>query len=272
MDIQLYKINYQTDDKAFYSRPHSHQHVEIFYFLKGNATHYIDFEAYPITDNSFFLVSFNQVHHIEAPAFSHNVGYVISLKQDFFDLLEPDFQKLFGAFSKNPAYYLNKSLEIFFASIFQEIENELSDHLPKTNYLILLFTKVLLTYLHRQKLSETKNASINHYEQLFQNFLNLLEIHIRIDHSVQAYANRLLISTKQLNRVCKRMKQQTASSIIYQRLNLEAKRLLVYTQEPVKEITYTLGFQDAAHFSNFFKKRNAQSPESFRKQMSRIFK
>jgi AraC-like DNA-binding protein len=54
--------------------------------------------------------------------------------------------------------------------------------------------------------------------------------------------------------------------IIQNRVILEAKRLLYYTDKSAKEIAFELGFEDAAYFSNFFKKHTSLSPSLFKKQ------
>jgi AraC-like DNA-binding protein len=46
---------------------------------------------------------------------------------------------------------------------------------------------------------------------------------------------------------------------------IEAKRLLCYTDRPVKQITFELGFEDVSYFSNFFKKHTQLSPLVFKK-------
>jgi AraC family transcriptional activator of pobA len=53
--------------------------------------------------------------------------------------------------------------------------------------------------------------------------------------------------------------------VIQERVLLEAKRLLFYTEKTSKEIAYELGFEDANHFSKFFKKHTGQTPTDFKK-------
>jgi AraC-like DNA-binding protein len=55
--------------------------------------------------------------------------------------------------------------------------------------------------------------------------------------------------------------------VIQERLILEAKRLFHYTDKSAKEIAQELGFEDAAHFSRFFKNHMNVSPSDFRKTL-----
>jgi AraC family transcriptional activator of pobA len=44
----------------------------------------------------------------------------------------------------------------------------------------------------------------------------------------------------------------------------EAKALLKHTDWNIADIAYALGFEEPAHFNNFFKKQALASPKSFR--------
>jgi AraC family transcriptional regulator, transcriptional activator of pobA len=265
--IKYFSIDYKADDNGFVSKPHSHRHYEIFYFEKGSASHFIDFEEFEIKDSSFFLVSYNQVHYITAKPNTHNFGYAISIDQEIIHLLDKELTGLFGKFSQSPAFYLGK--DDFFTILFMQIQDELQFNKPKSTELIFSFIKILLTYVWReQKNLPTDKADKNspYYE-----YIKLLENNFTQIKSVQGYAKILSITTKQLNKVCKEVSNQTALSIIHERVNLEAKRKLFYSVNQVKDICYDLGFEDTGHFNNFFKKMNNKTPVEFRTEMFQIF-
>jgi AraC family transcriptional regulator, transcriptional activator of pobA len=46
----------------------------------------------------------------------------------------------------------------------------------------------------------------------------------------------------------------------------EAKRQLVFTNQPITEIAYNLGFADPSHFARFFRKQTGTTPHEFREQ------
>jgi AraC-like DNA-binding protein len=56
----------------------------------------------------------------------------------------------------------------------------------------------------------------------------------------------------------------SAKAFISKRINLEAKRLLAHTDLPVGVIAEKLGFQEATHFSKFFKREARCTPKEFR--------
>jgi AraC family transcriptional regulator, transcriptional activator of pobA len=103
-------------------------------------------------------------------------------------------------------------------------------------------------------------------------FLELLErqfpiesIHQKIElKTAKDFANRLSIHVNHLNKVLKENTGKTTTDLITTRLTTEAKILLKQTDWNISEIAYSLGFEEIAHFSNFFKKQTSQTPISFR--------
>jgi AraC-like DNA-binding protein len=67
-----------------------------------------------------------------------------------------------------------------------------------------------------------------------------------------------------LNKVLKEASGSTTTEIISKRLIQEAKMLLKQTHWSVADIAYSLGFDDLAHFSNYFKKQTSLAPLAFR--------
>jgi AraC family transcriptional activator of pobA len=82
--------------------------------------------------------------------------------------------------------------------------------------------------------------------------------------SAKDFAEKLAVHVNHLNRSVKETTGKTTTDIITQRLLAEAKSLLKHTDWNVSEIGYCLGFEEAAHFNNFFKKQTAYTPGSFR--------
>lgn len=99
---------------------------------------------------------------------------------------------------------------------------------------------------------------------VLREFRTLLEKKYRKQWRVQQYAAALHTSVSSLNRRCNEWLGIPAKAIIQNRLLIEAKRKLIYTQYPVDHIAYTLGFKDPAYFSRFFKKSEGVPPVKYR--------
>ena len=83
--------------------------------------------------------------------------------------------------------------------------------------------------------------------------------------SAKDYANQLAVHVNHLNRAIKETTGKTTTDLIAERIVTEAKSLLKHTRWNIAEIGYTLGFEESAHFNNFFKKQTQQTPSAFRK-------
>ena len=103
-------------------------------------------------------------------------------------------------------------------------------------------------------------------------FIELLERQFPIEsprqklalRTAKDYADRLAVHVNHLNKVLKENTGKTTTSIISSRIVQEAKILLKQTNWNISEIAYSLGFEEIAHFSNFFKKQTSLAPMAFR--------
>ncbi|WP_194775795.1 AraC family transcriptional regulator [Pararhodonellum marinum] len=82
------------------------------------------------------------------------------------------------------------------------------------------------------------------------------------------YANLQQLNSSYFSQVIKSKTGKSPSSWINGRSTSYAKALLKHTAKSVKEITFSLGFAETAHFSNFFKKQTGVSPSAYRKKMA----
>lgn len=133
--------------------------------------------------------------------------------------------------------------------------------------------EMLRTLLKRIIIKTTRMAKMQHegYRvfpdermDLIRRFSLLLEEHFKEEHQVRFYAEALNKSPKTLSNVFALLKQPTPSALIRERLILEAKRYLQYTDKSAKEIAYELGFESPAHFSRFFKTYAGTNISTFR--------
>ena len=108
---------------------------------------------------------------------------------------------------------------------------------------------------------ELKNQSA----LIYSNFKKLISEYGFLK-SPSYFAKKLNITTSHLNDC---VKASTGKSVTYWLQNAmitEAQRLLYYTENEVKEIAFTLGFEDHTYFSRLFKKITKETPLAFRKK------
>tara|TARA_R110002012_G_scaffold121510_2_gene271069 strand:- start:40375 stop:41223 length:849 start_codon:yes stop_codon:yes gene_type:complete len=95
----------------------------------------------------------------------------------------------------------------------------------------------------------------------------LVDIHFRTKRKVADYAELLHKSPKTLSNLFAIYNQKSPQQIILERIALEAKRLINFTDKQNQEIAYELGFNDPAHFSRFFKKMTQMTPSDYRENL-----
>lgn len=101
-------------------------------------------------------------------------------------------------------------------------------------------------------------------DTLVQRYRALLETNFHRQESVSFYAGRLGVSADHLSRVCRATTGTGALDLMHERVVLEARRLLAYTNHSIVAIAQELGFADPGHFSRFFSKAVGRAPSSYR--------
>ncbi|TLV03259.1 helix-turn-helix domain-containing protein [Dyadobacter luticola] len=112
----------------------------------------------------------------------------------------------------------------------------------------------------------------NAYKRVSSLFIELLERQFPIEpphqklnfRSAKDFADQLSIHVNYLNKVLKEITGKTTTELITDRIIKESKILLKHTDWNVSEIAYSLGFEEASHFNNLFKKHTSLSPRAFR--------
>lgn len=171
-----------------------------------------------------------------------------------------------------PIFKLSDEEADSLALIFNKMKNEIaSDYEFKYD----LLRNYVMELIHAgQKLQP---ASAHHPEQnasarILSLFVELLERQFPIEsptqrlvlRSAKEYAERLAVHVNHLNKVLKENTGRTTTEIISSRMVQEAKILLRQTDWNISQIAYCLGFEEVAHFSNFFKKQTTFAPLAFR--------
>jgi AraC-like DNA-binding protein len=106
------------------------------------------------------------------------------------------------------------------------------------------------------------------HDALVERYRTLIEANFRAHWPVRAYAAALNVTADHLSRRCRAVTGLSALELAQERLLLEARRMLAYTDAKVTEIAHRLGFEDAGYFSRVFTKHVGQSPLSYRESVA----
>lgn len=241
--------------------PHKHDFFIINLFEHGKGSHTIDFTEYEVGNSQIHLVFPDQVHQwvIE----KETVGYQLMISRGWFESFLPSLRFSASYYQNHPVIHLSKETFQTFLYEFQAIRKEISE--TNVFWEVIQKRSELIGLLVSKSVEGTfKDFEMYHSNPIISKFLQLIDEHFRTERSVSFYAEKLNISANYLNIVCKKNLNSSASSLIQDRILLEAKRLLKVSEMSVKDIVYDLGFYDHASFSKFFKAQTGMTPSQFK--------
>jgi AraC-like DNA-binding protein len=135
----------------------------------------------------------------------------------------------------------------------------------KLDMLRMLLVRLIIKLTRLAKKQFTPREMTGASYDLLRQYCLLVERYYRKEKQVSYYAAQLHKSPKTLAHTFSRMGQQAPLRVIRDRVMLEVRRLMLYTDKSVKEIGYELGFEDPAHFGKFVKQESGLAPGELKK-------
>ena len=260
----------ETDPQETHEQPHRHNFQEILWVRSGQGKHVIDGHELTIQPTTFYLIAKGQVHQLITGIDLD--GLVIR----FTDAFLPNFLSeemghyqtvLFNNVTINHTLPVPPEALANFEALLGLLLSEFVGGDGRSNQEVLrhLLT-VLLVKLGKvqQEVVRGAGTAVSPEAQLFHQFTLLLEENHSQTHAVADYAQMLNIAPRQLSDITRQLVGRTAKHLIEDRLILEARRLLTFTNLSVKEIAHRLGYKDPSHFSKIFKKNTHTTPQDYK--------
>lgn len=126
--------------------------------------------------------------------------------------------------------------------------------------MIYIFAGVLDNRAKAKDPAESTNRS----RLLFEQFISLVAKYHGQYRNVGFYADKLCLTPKYLSKLIKNATGRSAPEWIDAYVILEAKNMLKYSNETIKEIVYKLNFPNQSVFYKFFKARTGMTPSEYR--------
>lgn len=240
--------------------------LKLLWFTSDGNEITIDGKKYIFNKNQ--ILSLTQFHHIKY--INVTTVNLLRFNREFYCVVDHDSE----VSCKGILYYGAAKMPILLAEdvhldILQTawhmcvLEFETEDNLQQ-EMLQMMLKRILILCTRIYKLQNTNEPLSNEQHNIIREFNFLVEKHFKTEHSVAAYADLLHKSPKTISNTFKKLNEKTPLQFIHDRITLEARRLLYYTDKDVSEIAYELGFSDIQTFSRFFKKQTKTSPTDFR--------
>jgi|SRR5690554_1546003 len=267
--FHIFRVD-EEEAKKISSQPvelHNHDFEELLIGIDGELEHFIDFNTSKTQSPFVSFITKGKTHRLIPKILNGKCNiWAIRFKSEF--IPETTFQ-LYSIYHtqadlKFERGYSFQRLVTLCEMMYAETQQETPDLSIIRQLLGVLFTMI---EAERKKL-EPQDEPLQKTQHIsFGNFLSILEENYRRPVSVEFYAEKLFMSSRNLNIICQSILEQSVSEIIETRKLIEAKHLLISTEKTISEIAYELGYNESSYFSNVFKKKSGQSPSEFRKEM-----
>jgi len=246
--------------------PHRHGYNTVVWVREGEGSHVIDFNEYAFGKDHVFFVGPGQIHQVKTT--NRPIGWVITFQNDFVvkSGLGSDFLmnvNLFRQYSESPPIVISEPARLLriMELLYEEFDTDAFEYQSEAQGAAL---KLFL--LECIKFCDPENKKAQEVgSPLLIEFKSLVDARFKDMHKVVEYAEMLSVTPKYLNEVIKSTIGVTAKDYIIDRILIEAKRLLLHTDDSVKMIALSLGFSEPLHFNSFFKNKMDVTPLTYRK-------
>ncbi|GAB4017753.1 AraC family transcriptional regulator [Spirosoma migulaei] len=241
----------------------SHRHDRHSFFLLERGTVHIDidFQTYKLEASSVIYLHPNQVHRTRIVDHATVSSWAINNEN-----LNPDYLNLLESLTPaKPLVLTNETFSLISEAV--SLALKFSERKADKLYHSLLkdSTNALVALVISLYAAETTSTDkLSRFDTITKAFRELLERNYTTAKRPAEYAQRLNISTSYLNECVKNTTGHSVSHHIQQRVVLEAKRLLYYSDKSVKEISAELGYDDYPYFSRLFTKVTGMAALAFR--------
>jgi AraC-like DNA-binding protein len=258
------------ESHKFINIPHRHSTYVAVLFTQGSGIHQVDFESFEVKSGSIFLLRPGQVHcwNLSEDADGYIFFHTGEFYNQIFQYRKLDIYPFFQSKSGKPIFYLSAYETLNLSPLFSQIDKEFHDAKSDAPHKIGLLVDLIYIELSRLYKTETDPKQIHNLSYSKIKILQkLIDENFSLKKLPGQYAEMMHISTRHLSRICQESLGKTTQSLIYERVFLEAKRLLVHVEIPISVVSEKLGFADPSYFIRQFKKQTGVSPKAFQQKI-----
>ena len=246
---------------------HFHDFEELIIVTQGSMEHFIDFQLEVINAPVACYISMGKTHRLLPHTDMR--GWVINFKTEFIPDSKLNFYSNFFTSTNIPlssGTCLNRFISLC-QIISAESDQEIID---LTTISHLVNGLVAMIDAERKRSLPIENIARASQIVAFNTFLEILEKNYSGNEGVSFYADKMKMSERSLNTICKNNFQKSVSEIIETRKLIEAKRMLLQTDKTVSEIGYELGYSEKSYFTRVFHAKMEITPTRFREMTRSI--
>ena len=166
---------------------------------------------------------------------------------------------------ENPVFCLSSTDAEAFLGIYKNLGQKMAEpDFPYKEELIHGYLSVMSVYARGWiRSSPQSSSSETRQEELFNRFMDELNLHFREEHEIAYYADKLCITPKYMSQLIHQASGKFASEWIRDHIVLEAKALLKSGKYTVLQVSEILNFPNPSFFSQYFKRNVGCTPKQY---------
>lgn len=245
--------------------PHRHDFQELLWFVRGEGRNHIDGKTHDIAPGTIAVIARGQVHWLEH---AHGLElFRLCFHDEFLPTSDLHARLPIALFSPTRGGEPLRPSTSDWAlglTLFGALVREFGRAATHQDLQVLRALVVAMVKLV-ERIDHTHPSPSPPANGFVQAFLDLLEEHVSERHEVSFYAAKLVVSPDKLCQDLQQVLGKTTKQVIRERIVLEARRHLIYTDMSIKEVGGSLGFSDPQYFGKIFKESLGITPAAYRR-------
>jgi len=242
---------------------------EFLWIQKGRGVLVVDFQDYTLSGNEIYCLSPGQCRMMKETKDLR--GYYIGVSKELYARMkgEMDFLFLDLLTGRGKILCLTPGMEQVneLNAILQLMRKEYDANTLSRMDLLTGFLRIFMLYLSKGASPGSQGHKWNEETEKVIKYLQLVNDNFMDKKMVSDYARELALTPATLNYIVKKISGNSARYHIQQCIILEAKRQIIFDKARMKDLAYTFGFRDCAHFSRYFKNNSGMNYSSFRNDL-----
>lgn len=268
-------VDFVTDDSITgdilnqYGRFPCHIKAGVFVLCtRGTVRATINLSEFTITHNDFVTVlpgSFIQIHEVSSDTrvcfagFSSEFISRVSYVETYLDFLPMILNNPIMALQEEVAQLYRNAFSLLIRAY--SLPNTLDNKEILKSIFTIFFQGVGELY---KRCKPTTNEPIKREHELYRQFVQLLMTHYTQEHEVSFYAKKCGVTPAHFSGAIRKASGHSPLAIITGIIIMNAKVQLKSTRLPVKEIAFSLGFNNLSFFNKYFRKHVEMTPQEYR--------
>jgi AraC-like DNA-binding protein len=233
---------------------HTHADAELYCFLGGKATYYVEGTAYPLQRGDIILVRPMEAHNVQIDPSVPYERILMNFDAGLLSSVDPE-NRLMAPFFQRPAGKQNlfRPKNDRCLSLLQDMTT------PCQEQRLVILGSLILLLQQLNEMFRFQQPVIDDTETLESEVIRYINKHLDRELTIEALCDRFFISRAQL---CRRFRQATGTSIgnyITAKRLLLARQFLRQKQKPTEVFT-VCGYQDYSAFYRAYRNYFGYSP------------